>query len=135
MSICADKDWNDMKLIKFPSDPQKEETFDFKDVRVVNGVITGKVYDKRGEFISNLKGTCSQFGENLAHLNFLFTAARANNQYVDIFLFGLGIKLADERVVFRGGFLVLDPTSPGQSARAVNFEVGDTGTGTGMQAQ
>lgn len=134
MSICADRPWTGMELIK---DPQHIETFDFTEVRIVDGIIRGNV-KKNNQYVSDLSGTCSPFNsqEDLVRLNFFFTAPRASG-YVDIVLSGLGIKLANGQVVFRGGFVALATTAR-QDTQAnpeimVTFDPGDTGTGTGMQ--
>jgi len=137
MSICADKDWNNMELVKVPSNPSQKETFDFKDVRTVDGIIRGKVY-KDNNYVSDLSGTCSPFDsrENVVRLSFFFTAPRTNGGYVDIVLSGLGIQPLDSQAVFRGGFVALDrQATQAKSEVVVNFDPGDTGTGTGMQAQ
>ena len=139
MSICADKNWTAMELTKVPSDPPQKETFHFTEVRIVDGIIRGNVY-KNNQYVSDLSGTCSPFDsrEDVVRLNFFFTAPRASG-YVDIVLSGLGIQLPNGQVVFRGGFVALAPP-PRQDTRVtsevvVTFDPGDTGTGTGMQAQ
>lgn len=129
MSICADKDWS-MDLVKDGSpDP---ETFSFTDVRVDNGIVTGKVYARNN--VTDLRGTCSSFGY-LAHLTFFFRAVTANGGYVDIILFGVGLELPGRQPVFSGRFAALAPVFQAQSEVRVNFDPGDTGTGSGMQAQ
>ena len=134
MSICADKDWT-MELVKVPSEPPRKETFSFRDVRIVNGIVTGKVYDK-DENPTDLRGSCFSFGP-VAHMTFVFTAAKNGGGYVDIVLSGGGFQLPDEQPRFTGRFEVFTRASQGQSEALalVNFEPGDTGTGTGMQAQ
>ncbi len=135
MSICAVESWR-MDLLKYGSrDPV---TFKFRDVRVDNEDITGRVYDSNDHFVSELNGTCSPFDhrENVARMLFLFTVPGA-----DIVLLGLGSLDRNSTPIFRGGFVALAPTSQTastsqtRSAVPVIFDPGDTGTGTGMQAQ
>ena len=130
MSVCADKDWS-MELLK--DDSTDPERFNFRDVKVVNGILTGKVYDSN-EKVTYLRGTCSTLGY-MAHMTFFFTAAKKGGGYVDIVLLGWGLEVPGQQPVFKGRFEVFTPAIQGTSVGVVNFDPGDTGTGTGMQAQ
>src|SRR5215216_4549274 len=128
MSICTDKPWNNTKLVKhYPSEPPREETFHFKNLRIDNETITGTVYDSDETHYTELHGTCSPFDsqENVTRLNFFFTA-RTKDGYVDIVLSGLGIKPRDSQVRFYGGFVVLAPSRQATSEVMVKFDQGDT---------
>ena len=131
MSICSNKDWT-MDLVKEGSpDP---ETFNFKDVTVNYGVVTGKVYDAQLVNFAYLRGTCSSYGP-VGHMTFFFTATSKASGLVDIILFGGALELPNEQPRFSGHFAVLKSTSQGHSGLEVGFDEGDTGTGSGMQAQ
>lgn len=129
MSICEDKPWT-MELVK--DDPQsregKKETFSFRDVTIRNGIIYGKVYQD-DQFVSDLRGTCSSLGY-LGHMTFFFSPSS-----VDILLFGVGVQLPNQQPVFSGRYAAFEPIWQRQSEVVVKVDPGETGTGTGMQAQ
>jgi len=132
MSICAGNFWT-MRLAKEGStDPV---TLTFKDVKVVNQVLTGIVDDGKGN-TSDLSGTCSPFDsrENVVRMDFFFRAMGPRGD-VYVFLSGLGLQPLTGNPVFHGGFAGLPPpASPRALPVEVNFDVGETGTGNGMQA-
>ncbi|HKU76116.1 MAG TPA: hypothetical protein VJR02_19560 [Pyrinomonadaceae bacterium] len=134
MSICTEKPWPNMKLVKI-DDPSVEETFEFSNLTIVNEIITGTVYDVKRNF-TDLRGTCSPFDsrEDVARMSFFFRARR-KSEYVDIVLMGLSYQKDGSAPAFRGGFVVLKALDQTTSEVEVGFDVGDTGTGTGMQAQ
>jgi len=137
MGICVENDWS-MDLVKYNRPPDEKESFVFKDLKIVNEMITGKVYDAKGNFVSELHGTCCPFGPGiyLGRLTFFFTAKGKKDSDIEIFILGWAFRFSeDEQPAFRGGFVVRGSTTGSQAGAAVNFEVGDTGTGTGMQAQ
>src|SRR5262245_7380562 len=106
MSICADKDWS-MELLKDGSaDPVK---LSFREVRVVNGILTGRVFDI-DDHSSYLRGSCSSFGP-IAHMTFVFTALSKTDGYVDIVLSGGGFELPGEQPKFSGRFEVFGGAS------------------------
>src|SRR5829696_8498870 len=126
MSICADKDWT-MDLVKDNESPNEKETFNFRDIRVVNGVLTGRVYDAKNLHYSYLWGSCFSLGP-VAHMTFFFTAVN-DTKYVDIVLSGVGFQLPGEQPRFNGRFEVLERPSQLQSEVPTGFDPGDTGTG------
>jgi len=67
-------------------------------------------------------------------MTFFFRGVKEGNP-VEIVLSGLGFD--GPNPIFVGGFVALQPKQnvPPQSQLEVNFDPGDTGTGTGMQAQ
>jgi hypothetical protein len=137
MSTCTADDWS-MDLVKYGRPFDEKKTFTFDDLTIVNEIITGKVYDADRNFVSDLRGTCSAFGsgEYMARLNFFFRAKANDASDIEICLLGWAFRPpgSDRKPVFRGGYVVL-AVSSGESLLQVNFDVGETGTGTGMQAQ
>ena len=131
MSICADKDWT-MDLYK--DDKLLTDSFCFTNVRIIDGIIRGRVYSQNDrEHFTELSGTCSPFPsrENVAHMSFFFTAKNGEKK-VDIVLLGLGYQ---GQPVFRGGVVALEAAPEVTSDVETNFDPGETGTGSGMQAQ
>jgi hypothetical protein len=130
MSICADDDWA-MDLVKYGS--QDKETFTFYNLRIDNEDITGKVKDQGGK-TSDLTGKCSPLLETVARLTFSFEAV-GPRVGVEMFLTGLAIQLPDKtKPIFRGQVVALPLAALSTSPVDVKFDVGDTGTGSGMQA-
>jgi hypothetical protein len=131
MSICEEKNWT-MNLLK--DDSNDSQPLIFKDLKVYNGGVTGKVYDPKTEKFTYFKGTCSTFGP-VGHMTFFFTAASKSrsNTFVDIILFGGALEIPGEQPRFSGRFVVL-PSQVQQTGLEVGFDEGDTGTGNGMQA-
>ena len=131
MSICADKDWTMDLVADDPNKPDKEN-FTFKNIRVVNGILTGRAYDAKGNY-SDLRGSCVTFGP-VAQMTFVFTALNDKSEYVDIVLLGGGFPVPDEQPRFTGRFEVFKRASAAKAVAGTGFDEGDTGTGTGMQA-
>lgn len=138
MTICSDtpKPWT-ICLVKSEFCKQSdlpEEKFFFEDVKVVNEVITGKVFDIRNNQ-TDLNGTCVPFDHraNVSRMTFFFLAANSQGM-VEILLTGWGFEPGGPNALFFGGFLALAPRSDDSSPLKVNLGSGDTGTGTGMQA-
>jgi hypothetical protein len=131
-----------MCLVKYyrpclPGDPTQEE-FCFKEVKVANEIITGEVYNRADVKIADLGGTCCPFDArpNLSRMTFFFFANNNDGVPIEIMITGWGFQPQQGAATFFGGFVVLKPLSlelapPGPP---VNFDEGDTGTGTGMQA-
>jgi hypothetical protein len=114
-------------------DPNRDKvTLSFENLRVVDGILTGRVYDAKRRY-STLRGSCFSFGP-VAQMAFFFTAVNDKGESIDIVLSGGGFQLPGEQPRFTGRFEVFAPAPQGQSA-VVNFDEGDTGTGAGMQAQ
>lgn len=132
MSICANDDWT-MDLVKDGS--TDKETFIFYNLRIDGEDIRGTVKDKNNNN-SDLTGTCSPFDsrEDVARLTFSFKAVGPRGD-VEIFLSGLALQLPDrDKPIFLGVVVGRRPGSRGTSLVEVSFDVGDTGTGNGMQA-
>lgn len=156
MTICSEKEkeWS-MCLVKCDPTPcppknSEPETFCFKEVKVANEIITGKVYtDPKDKKFVYLSGVCAPFDHqpDVSRMSFYFQAVNKDGDPVIILLNGWGYyKVESPNPIFVGGFVAVDPPkdtdagSPPQdpipgSALVVNFDAGDTGTGTGMQAQ
>lgn len=133
MSICTTDDWT-MHLVKDGS--QGEDILIFYNLRIDNEKITGTVRDGDSH-TSDLSGTCSPYEsrEDVARLTFSFMAVGPKNEPVEIFLLGLALQLLDrDKPIFLGVVAGRQPGSRGTSPVKVRFDVGDTGTGTGMQA-
>ena len=144
MTICAydAKTWK-MCLVKtnfceLPNPKSTQQNFCFEDVRVDNEIITGTVYNLPGHNNpAPLSGMCSPFDDrpNVSRMIFFFRGVKEGNP-VEIVLSGLGYD--GPNPIFVGGFVALTPLHkdvPSKSQLEVNFDPGDTGTGTGMQAQ
>jgi hypothetical protein len=151
MTICSEerKEWK-MCLIEClpdpcPSSASEPEKFCF-EVTVANEIITGKVYDKDDNF-SYLSGICAPFDHqsNVSRMSFYFQGANNKGVPVKILLTGWGYEPEGANPYFVGGFVAVKPPedpdsnkpSPkpvADSGAIVNFDPGDTGTGTGMQA-
>lgn len=146
MTICAcdPQPWT-MCLYKGdpckPSNPPTQHTFCFEDVEVHNEIITGKVFDEGRKHQAYLSGTCSPFDHknSVARMSFFFQGKSDSNVPVEIILTGWGYQPAIGNPIFVGGFVALevkpeDPCAGVGSDLNVGFDPGDTGTGTGMQA-
>jgi hypothetical protein len=143
MTICASdgKTWK-MCLVKTgscepPNPNSTQQNFCFEDVRVDNEILTGTVYNLPGHINpAPLSGTCSPFDDrsDVSRMTFFFRGVKEGVP-VEIVLSGLGFD--GPNPIFVGGFVALKPNRnvPPQSQLEVNFDPGNTGTGTGMQAQ
>jgi hypothetical protein len=143
MTICASdpKSWK-MCLVKtspcsLPTSDSTHQEFCFEDVKVDNEILTGTVYNLPGHTNpAPLSGMCAPFDDrpNVSRMTFFFRGVKEGNP-VEIVLSGLGFD--GPNPIFVGGFVALQPNHNVQprSQLEVNFDPGDTGTGTGMQAQ
>ena len=143
MTICASdpKSWK-MCLVKtspciLPTSDSTHQEFCFEDVKVDNEILTGTVYNLPGHINpAPLSGTCSPFGDrpDVSRMTFFFRGVKEGNP-VEIVLSGLGFD--GPNPIFVGGFVALKPnhTVEPLSQLENNFDPGNTGTGTGMQAQ
>jgi hypothetical protein len=141
MTLCSEDstEWR-MCLIECeptpcPTGDSLPEEFCFKYVRVANEIITGEVRDKDNN-VAYLSGICAPFDHqpNVARMSFYFRAANNKGIQYKILLNGWGYDWNRDNPIFVGGFVVIQLENATDSAVKTNFDSGDTGTGTGMQA-
>ena len=138
MAVC-DGPWR-MTLV---SDAGSSEVFVFKNIALMGTTFTGEVWDSGvTRRISALTGTCEDLAigdPRLTRITFQFRLPGRTGA-VGMFLAGVGFVPAMANAEFRGRFRAYTPdggTPPffdKGDALAIVPDVGDTGTGTGMQA-
>ena len=141
MGVCDVPLWK----MRFISDDGDSEDFVFKNIRRITGTkFTGEVWDKdQATKLSALAITCEDLGIGnplLTRLTFLFRLPARVGE-VGIFLAGVGFfPPASTNAQFRGRYRAFTPDAEtpvvdNAAQFAITFDVGDTGTGNGMQAQ
>ena len=142
MAIC-DGPWR----MRLDNDNRNKgyEVFVFKDITVTGTIFTGAVWNDSATIrLSALTGTCEDLGigdPRLTRLTFQFRLPATTGGTVGIFLAGVGfLPLMSTNAKFEGRFRAYTPddgTPPSLGKAevfAIMLDVGDTGTGTGMQA-
>ena len=138
MAVC-DGPWKMALVIDRTSGT---EEFVFKEIRVTNTTFTGEVWDKLQETrLSYLTGTCdplSPWNPELSRITFLFTLP-GTSETVGISMTGVGFIPPTSNARYLGRFRAFTPGSDkppvnAEAAFVVGIDVGDTGTGNGMQA-
>ena len=139
MAVC-DGPWR-MTLVN--DNGGSSEEFVFKEIRVSGTTFTGEVWDSRvTRRLSRLTGTCEDLATGdprLTGITFQFRLPGRSGA-VGIFLAGVGFLPAAGNAKFKGRFRAYTrdrhtpPSLDNAEALAIVFEVGDTGTGNGMQA-
>ena len=116
------------------------EEFVFKEIRVTNTTFTGEVWDKlQTTKLSDLTGTCdplSTGNPELSRITFQFTLP-GTSETVGISMAGVGFIPPMSNARFFGRFRAYAPdggTTLITQEPLVGIDVGDTGTGNGMQA-
>jgi len=141
MAIC-DGPWT-MTLVN-DDGGKGSDIFVFKNITVTGTTFTGEVFDRTGmgTRISLLTGTCEDLATGnprLTRLTFQFRLPARTGGEVGMFLAGVGFPPAMGNAQFLGRFRAYTPdrfTPSFDTAEAlvIMLDVGDTGTGTGMQA-
>ena len=142
MAVCDVPLWK-MRLV---SDDGDSEDFVFKNIRrITHTKFTGEVWDKNETTkLSALAGTCEDLGIGnplLTGLAFLFRLPARMGE-VGIFLAGIGfLPPMSVNAQFKGRYRAFTPDAETPVVAvvsavefAITFDVGDTGTGNGMQA-
>jgi hypothetical protein len=129
MPACDSIDWN-MTLVVVRNGKPDETLLNFVDVEIILGLISGDVH-YGGRKVSELRGLCVPLGRNASQMTFRFSLPG-----VEIFLVGMAFEGRDRNVTFDGVFRAFEPrTGVPTKPIAALPEVGETGTGNGMQAQ
>jgi hypothetical protein len=140
MAIC-DGPWT-MTLVN-DNGGKGSEVFVFKDITVMGTTFTGGVWNQAMSVrLSDLTGTCEDLATGdprLTRLTFQFRLPGRTGGAVGMFLAGVGFPPATGNAQFRGRFRAytpdrFTPSFDKAEAVAIMLDVGDTGTGNGMQA-
>jgi len=139
MAVCDRIDWR-MTLTNDDSGKGFEE-FIFKITRIIDTLITGEVFNLSGTKLSDLTGTCEALGIGdplLTRVTFQFSLPGSTR--VGVFLAGLGfVPLGQTKAQFIGRLRAYAPDAftpslvDAVTTGSLRLDVGDTGTGNGMQ--
>jgi hypothetical protein len=140
MAIC-DGPWT-MTLVNDDRGKGSDD-FVFREIRVTGTTFTGEVWDRTGTTtkLSLLTGTCEDLAigdPRLWRITFQFSLPGRSGA-VGMFLAGVGFQPSTGNAQFKGRFRAFTPDdwtphTVGATILEILFDVGDTGTGNGMQA-